>query len=71
NFQNASYTSMIRSAFSFAVFGENRKGSSISMLLQMALRPLISLKVLRNMSRREKIGGKTAGSDILVVFTRL
>ncbi|MGL5890097.1 MAG: class I SAM-dependent methyltransferase, partial [Bacteroidia bacterium] len=57
NFQNASYPSMIRSAFSFAVFGENRKGSSVSMLLQMALRPLTSIKVLRNMSRREKIGG--------------
>jgi 2-polyprenyl-3-methyl-5-hydroxy-6-metoxy-1,4-benzoquinol methylase len=71
NFQTASYTSMIRSAFSFAVFGENRKGSSSSMFLQMALHPLTSLKVLRNMRRREKIGGRTAGSDILVVFTRL
>jgi 2-polyprenyl-3-methyl-5-hydroxy-6-metoxy-1,4-benzoquinol methylase len=71
NFQTASYTSMIRSAFSFAVFGENRKGSSSSMLLQMILHPLTSVKVLRNMRRREKIGGRTAGSDILVVFTRL
>lgn len=70
NFQTASYTSMIRSAFSFAVFGENRKGSSLSMFVQMLFHPITSIKVVRNMRKREKIGGRTAGSDILVVFTR-
>jgi 2-polyprenyl-3-methyl-5-hydroxy-6-metoxy-1,4-benzoquinol methylase len=69
NFQTASYTSMIRSAFSFAVYGENKKGSSLSMMAKMLTRPVTSFKVIRNMLKREKINGRTAGSDILAVFT--
>ncbi|MCU0435826.1 MAG: class I SAM-dependent methyltransferase [Bacteroidia bacterium] len=69
NFQHASFTSMIRSAFSFAVYGENRKGSSLEMMGRMLLHPMVSYKVIKNMWRREKIKGRTAGSDILVVFT--
>jgi 2-polyprenyl-3-methyl-5-hydroxy-6-metoxy-1,4-benzoquinol methylase len=69
NFQSASFTSMIRSAFSFAVYGENKKGSSLRMMARMLIKPLTSAKVIRNMLKREKINGRTAGSDILAVFT--
>ncbi|MCA6364760.1 MAG: class I SAM-dependent methyltransferase [Bacteroidetes bacterium] len=69
NFQTATFTSMIRSAFSFAVYGENKKGSSLSMMARMFIRPLTAVKVINHMLKREKINGRTAGSDILAVFT--
>lgn len=68
NFSEASLMSNVRSAFSFAAYGNNISGSSVKVLGKMLLRPFLALKMFWKVMTRERINNKIAGPDILVVF---
>lgn len=71
NFSTASTLSQVRSAFSFAAYGNNIQGSSVKVLGRMLTRPFLALRMFYKVMTRERINGKIAGPDILVVFERV
>lgn len=71
NFGSTSFSSQVRTAFAYAVYGHNVPASATRMFFRMLLRPFLVGRIISKVRDRIRNYGEAAGPDILVVFKRL